>query len=99
MNSAGHSPITSAFCLGVWKQVSDGQYRLNHFAAAWDSIGSQLVGPVNIKEIVTLDSTGNKFSGTFSIDPYDEAGNHLGHIIGKITATRIGVYTKEESIF
>jgi len=99
MNSAGHSPITSAFCLGVWKQVSDGQYRLNHFAAAWDSTGSQLVGPVNIKETVTLDSTGNKFSGTFSIDPYDEAGNHLGHIIGKITGTRIGVYTKEESIF
>ena len=36
MNSGGRAPITSNFCLGVWKQVGYRQYKLNHLAAAWD---------------------------------------------------------------
>ena len=99
MNSGGRSPITSSFCLGVWKQVADNKYKLNHFAASWDSTGSTLIGPANIKEDVTLDPDGNKFSGTFTIDQYDEDGNNLAHVQGVINGVRIGVNTPEQSIF
>jgi hypothetical protein len=99
MNSGGHSPITSNFCLGVWEQVGVSKYKLNHFATAWDPTGSTLIGPANIKEVVTLDSTGNNFSGTFAITQYNEAGKRLAHVKGTITGTRITVDTTEESIF
>jgi len=99
MNSGGRSPITGDFCLGVWTSLGNGKYKLNHFAAAWDSTGSTLIGPANIKEVVTLSPTGGKFAGTFTIDQYDESGNNLGHVQGTITGTRIGVDTKEQSIF
>jgi hypothetical protein len=99
MNSGARSPITSSFCMGVWKSLGGSKYKLNHFAIAWDSTGSNLVGPANIKEEVTLDPTGDKFAGTFTIDQYDESGNNLGHAQGNITGTRINVNTKEQSIF
>jgi hypothetical protein len=99
MNSGGRSPITGDFCLGVWKSLGNSKYKLNHFAAAWDSTGSNLIGPANIKESITLAPNGSKFSGAFTIDQYDESGNNLAHVQGNITGTRIGVYTKEQSIF
>jgi hypothetical protein len=99
MNSGGRSPITGDFCLGVWKSLGNGKYKLNHFAAAWDSTGSNLIGPANIKEAVTLAPSGNAFAGTFTIDQWDESGYNLAHVQGKITGIRIDVYTKEQSIF
>jgi hypothetical protein len=99
MNSAGHSPITSNFCLGVWKQTSTGTFKLNHFATAWDATGTTLIGPANIREEVTLASDGNSFSGKFAVDQYDESGNNLGHVQGWVTGTRIMVDTEEQSIF
>jgi hypothetical protein len=99
MNSGGRSPITGNFCLGVWKQTGTGTYKLNHFATAWDPTGTTLIGPANIREEVTLASDGNSFSGKFTIDQYDESGNNLAHVQGKITATRITMDTEEQSIF
>ena len=68
------SPITSNFCLGVWKQTSIGTSKLNHFATAWDPTGTTLIGPANMREEVTLASDGNSFSGKFTIDQFDESG-------------------------
>jgi hypothetical protein len=99
MNSGGRSPVTGDFCLGVWKSLGNGKYKLNHFAASWDSTGSNLIGPANIKEAITLEPSGSKFAGTFTIDQYDEAGNNLAHLQGNITGTRITPDTKEQSIF
>jgi hypothetical protein len=62
MNSGARSPITGDFCLGVWKQVATNKYKLNHFVASWDSTGSNLIGPANIREDVTLTADGNKFT-------------------------------------
>jgi hypothetical protein len=98
MNSGGRSPITGDFCLGVWKNMN-GTYKLNHFAAAWDPTGSTLIGPANIRETLTLDPTGKSFAGTFTITQYDESGNKLGHVLGNITGTRIGINTGADSIF
>jgi len=99
MNSAGRAPDTGNFCLGVWEQVGKREYKLNHFAAAWDPVANQLTGPGNIREQVTLDRDGDKFNGSFTIDQYDEKLNLLGHVVGLITGTRISVGTSPESIF
>jgi hypothetical protein len=109
MNSGSHAPNTSSFCLGTWQAVGHHIYKLNHFAIAWDptqgAINSSgqpegaLVGPVQIQEAVTLSWDGSHFSGTFAIDPYDESGNNLAHVVGTITGTRITVDTPESSVF
>jgi hypothetical protein len=99
MNSGGRSPITSSFCLGVWEQTGTSTYVLNHFAAGWDPTGTTLIGPGNIREKVTLGPNGNQFSGTFTVDQYDESNNLLAHLQGTITATRITVTTPPSSIF
>ncbi len=99
MNSGGRSPLTGNFCLGVWKQVGERTYKLNHFAAAFDGNGMTLTGPANIRETVTLDRDGDSFKGTFTIDQYTETGNLQVHLQGIITGTRITVSTPPESIF
>ena len=90
MNS-GRPPITSSFCMGVWKQVGRSTFRLNHVALSWDTPGMNFVGPANIKEQVTVDRTGNGYKGTFVIDQSDTSGNVLAHITGEVTGRRITV--------
>ena len=99
MNSAGRSPVTNAFCLGVWQAAGERRFVLNHFAAAYDATGANLIGPANIREAVTVGPRGKHFEGTFTIDQYDESGNGLVHVQGKITGTRIEVDTPSSSIF
>jgi hypothetical protein len=101
LNSAGRAPDTTNFCLGVWQKVGTSKYLLNHFATSWDPTkgANGLVGPANIREEVTLASDGQSFSGTFTINQYDEMGNKLVHIQGTITGTRITVSTPPSSIF
>lgn len=97
MNSS-RPPVTSSFCLGVWKRVGRSRYSLNHFAISWDQ-NSNPVGPANIRENVALASDGKSFSGSFTIDQYDVAGNLLVHIQGDITGSRISVDTPASAIF
>lgn len=99
MNSGGRSPLTGDFCLGVWKQEGARTYKLNHFAAAYDANGMNLIGPANIHETVTVDHDGDSFTGTFTIDQYTEAGNLAVHLQGIIKGTRITVSTRPTSIF
>lgn len=108
MNSGGRAPNTSSFCLGVWEETGVRRYKLNHFGTAWDptkgAVGPTgpegvLIGPARIQEDVILDPNGESFTGTFSIDQYDEAGDHLVHLQGTVTGTRITVTTPESSIF
>lgn len=88
MNSS-KPPITSSFCLGVWKKTGFATYKLNHFALSWDPTGTVFVGPANIREEVTLDGGENTYSGTFTIDQFDTQGKTLAHVVGNITAKRI----------
>ncbi len=90
--NSSRPPATSNFCLGVWEKTGRSTYKLNHFALSSDLNGN-LVGPANIREDLTLDASGNSYSGTFSIDQYDLAGKTLAHIVGSISATRITVDT------
>jgi len=102
MNS-GRAPTTGDFCMGVWKQVGHSSYKLNHFALAWawDPItpatgpgtgGADFVGPANIREVITLDHTGNQYGGWFTLTQYAADGNTiLATVTGTVTGTRITV--------
>ncbi len=95
--NSSRPPVTQSFCLGVWKKVSPGHYKLNHFPISWDQ-NSNLVGVANLREEVTLSHDGKTFTGTFTIDQYDQAGNLLVHIIGQVNGTRITVDSTASSV-
>lgn len=98
-NSGGRSPLTGNFCLGVWKKTARSTYKLNHFALSWDPTGSSLIGPANIREDVTVSHDGKTFTGTFTIDQFDQSGNLLAHVGGVVSATRITVDSPVEKLF
>jgi hypothetical protein len=89
--NSSRAPETQSFCLGVWKRVKQFHYKLNHFAISWAN--GSLLGPANIREDVILSHDGNSFTGTFTIDQYDQAGHILAHLVGEIEAKRITVDT------
>jgi len=90
MNS-GRPPLTGSVCMGVWKRTGPSHYELNHVALSWDGTGQNLVGPANIKEEVTVDRSGDRYTGRFTIDQFDTSGNLLAHIAGELTGVRIKV--------
>lgn len=96
MNSS-RPPVTQSFCLGVWSRTGGASYALNHFALSWD-LDSNFVGPANIREDVTVDQGGRSYAGTFTIDQFDQSGNVLAHVTGKVIGTRITVDTTPADI-
>lgn len=97
MNSS-RPPVTGSFCLGVYEQTGPATYTLNHFALSFNPDGT-MQGPANIRETVMLDSDGDSYSGTFSIDQYDTNKHLLAHIVGKVAATRITINTLISDLF
>jgi hypothetical protein len=99
MNSA-RPPQDGQICLGVWEKVGKSKYKLNHFAWAGNDTSNapsgigDPAGPTHIVAEVTLCADGKHYSGKFTLDAYDTAGNSTAHIVGKVTATRITVHTK-----
>jgi len=98
MNSA-RPPQDGDFCMGVWKRTGRFTYKLNHFAwfandtaNAPSGIGNP-TGPTRILQQITLSQDGRHYSGTFALDAYDTSGNHVAHIVGVISATRITIST------
>ena len=89
--NSSRAPETQSFCLGVWKKITPFHYRLNHFAISWAN--GSLLGPGNIRENVILSHDGNSFTGTFTVDQYDQAGHILVHLVGQIEGKRITVDT------
>ena len=85
-------PATGNFCLGVWQQAGSSGYALNHFALGWDLNGN-FIGPVQIREKVTLNHNANQYEGTFTIDQFNPAGTVLAHVQGQVMGTRITVNT------
>jgi len=93
-NSGGQLPATGNFCTGVWEQAGRGAFRLNHWAMAWNVPGTDpadFVGLINIRELVSVDRTGNSMSGTVTLDLYAQDGTtfmaHLGE--GTVSGERI----------
>jgi hypothetical protein len=90
MNS-GRAPMTGSFCMGVWKRVGPATFSLNHWALSWDDSGKQLIGPTNIREVVTVDRRGTTYTGTFTLTQYLPDGKTPAGdpAAGKVVATRI----------
>jgi hypothetical protein len=98
MNSF-RDPATSNFCLGVYASTAVRSVHLNHFALSWDNTGqlctpaagqsSCFVGRTNIQEDVTVDKQGDTYSGTVTIDQYDQNGQHMFRLHGNVAARRI----------
>jgi hypothetical protein len=98
-NSGLHAPITSNFCLGVWKQVGPGTYQLNHLPLAWDATGQSPANAIQITETVKL-SDENHLTGTFTLKVYvwtstdslDVApSTPVATVTGTVTATRVTI--------
>jgi hypothetical protein len=92
------APLTGNVCLGEWIKTGACTYQMNHFGISYDSTGANLVGPARIQQWLTLDSKGDSTSGKFTIDQFDEAGNLLAHVQGKITGTRVTMDTGFQSV-
>lgn len=92
MNSGGRSPSTENFCMGVWTSTGPFSYALNHFALSYDPTTGKLNGKVNIKENVQVQSKGDTFAGTFTLDVFDPTTNaNVAHVAGQITGKRLTV--------
>jgi hypothetical protein len=103
--STGQNPATGDTCQGVWQQIGPRTYTLNHVAMGWEAPGaSPLQGAqflrVHLHFIVTVDPSGNAFSGKYTAavylesesDPFDENPNTNPPIAtgtGGVTATRL----------
>ena len=106
MNSGVHSPAYGNFCMGAWTQTGPQTYTLKHIALDYSGNPPGSATPGNttptaiviILETVTVDSTGNNFSGTFTADiyaPYSSTfpatpGMHIAQVgAGAILGQRI----------
>ena len=88
MNSGGHSAASGNFCLGAWRQSGPSTYHLKHFALGYDPSTGNLAVKVTLIEDVTLDRTGDNFSGPFTEDIYPVAGGMI-QVTGTITGQRV----------
>jgi hypothetical protein len=101
MNSGVHSPAYGNFCMGVWTKSGPSTYKLKHVALDYSMqpVGSATPSViVIIREEVTVDRTGNHFTGSFTADiyaPYSSAlpatpGTHIASVgAGTVTGDRI----------
>ena len=83
-------PRAGNVCLGVWKSVGNGTYKLAHRVWNYDTNGNFL-GTIHLSETTTLGKGGSTHSGTFALDFYDPAGNFLTEVAGTVSGTRISV--------
>jgi hypothetical protein len=102
MISGGRPPSSGDVCMGTWQKTGPRTYKLKHIALAYVSSDTPppvgpvapavFVGPAIIRETVVLSSSGNSFTGNFTLDQYaaDEV-TLLEHIAGTVTGTRFTV--------
>jgi hypothetical protein len=97
ITNSSRPPVTSSFCLGVWKKVGPSHYRLNHFAISWDQ-NSNPVGPAHLREDIVVSPDGKTFTATFSVNQFDQSGNVLAHVTGQSFGRRITVNTPARDV-
>jgi hypothetical protein len=96
--SGMRAPDTGAQCMGVWKKTGDRAYTLNHIGLSWDAVNNAFAGPAFIKQYVTLDKSGDKYTGTFTITQLGPDGKTVQVVIkGLIRAYRVTIDTDEQS--
>jgi hypothetical protein len=99
MMNSYRPPQDGQWCMGIWKRTGRTSYVLNHIpwfgndtSGGASGIGNPQ-GPTRFFEKITLSPDHNHYTGTFTLDAYDTAGNHVAHVIGVIDATRVTIDT------
>jgi hypothetical protein len=97
--SAGRPYDAGDVCMGVWKPEGHHKFHLNHIALGKDlGTGANFDGLTNIVADVTVDSTGDKFTGTYKIIQYlgnpangteFDQTNEQYRFIGTVAAKRV----------
>jgi len=82
-------PPTGNVCLGVWTQTGPSTYQLKHPTWFFDPSNTTIVGVGTISEQVTLDPSGNTYTGTATFDILDLTGASQRHLSTSIMAERI----------
>lgn len=77
-------------CLGVYKKMGAGTYKLRHPFWIFDGQGNLAANGV-LLEVVTMNKGGNAYHGTFAFITYDLNGNTTFQTTGDIKAQRITV--------
>ena len=96
MNST-RTPSVGAVCQGVWERVDESTFRLNHFALGYGD-GVHLTLVYRIRELVTVDRSGDRISGTFSIEAFDPTTHAAqGTLRGTLTGARVKIDTGIDS--
>lgn len=83
-------PRTGNVCLGVWKQVGQGNYKLAHRVWIYDANGN-FGGTIHLSETVKMGNHGTTHTGSFALDFYDPAGNFQFEVAGNVVGERISV--------
>ncbi len=92
MNSGGHTPVTGNWCMGTWVRSGYFSYELNHWALSYEATSQALTTKVNILEQVTLDPSGNEFTGTFTITVFNaNTGAQEDRLTGTLAGQRVTV--------
>lgn len=99
--SAGRPPAAGDVCMGAWHEVGQSKFDLHHVALGLtppDASG-MFVGPTIITATVTVDRSGDSYSGPYSLNVYagspdngtefNETGAPLMTFNGFITAKRV----------
>jgi hypothetical protein len=99
--SAGRPPVAGDVCMGAWRQVGRREFKLHHIGLGLtppDATGT-FVGPAIINATVTVDPSGDSYTGPYSITIYpgspnngtefNESGTPLETFAGTITAKRV----------
>lgn len=70
--SAARTPSSGDVCMGVWQQVGRNKFQLNHVALGLTppSASGTYLGPAEIQYNITVDGTGNGYSGRFTLTQY-----------------------------
>jgi hypothetical protein len=96
--SGARAPSTGDVCMGVWEQTGPATYKIKHIALGYlssdsspPSVPAVFAGPAIIHQIVTLSPSGNKYTGTYTVDIYPTDGSPVGHGEGTVTGVRFTV--------
>ncbi len=81
-------PATDNVCIGTWSQTGSLTFRLKHPSWTFDMNGN-LTGTAIIRNVLNLDRSGDKYTGTFTVDIFDVDGQHVDHFEGQVVGTRI----------
>ena len=84
------APQAGNVCLGVWAPTGKNTLKVYHPSWNYDTNGN-VIGTVIIKSQITIDSGGNSYKGTVTVDTYDLNGKPVagGSFSGQLSAKRI----------